>query len=348
MRLLASPIYRQDIERVAQLPIDWDQLKGTALALSGASGMIGSFLVDVLMARNAEGLGCTVQALVRDRAAAEQRFAGYGADLVLTTADVCKGPLEASADYVIHAASNTHPVAYAADPISTITTNIDGTRNMLDLAVRSQARRAVFLSTVEVYGESREAQQWFRETDLGYIDCNTLRAGYPESKRAGEALCQAFRAQYGLSVTIARLPRIYGPTLRKSDTKALSQFLFRAASAQNIVLKSDGTQFYTYCHVADAVSAILICLLSGEDGEAYNVADPSGDVRLRDLAELVAGVAGTHVVYDLPGGLEQRGYSAATRAVMDGTKLARLGWRPLYSLEEGVRRTLAVWAEMTP
>ena len=348
MRLLDSPTYRQDVERVAQLPIDWDRLRGTTLALSGASGMIGSFLVDVLMARNAEGLDCTIQALVRDRTGFDERFADYAnhPNLGLVVGDVGLGPLpDLRADYVIHAASNTHPVAYATDPIGTITTNVNGTRNMLDLAVRAGTRRAAFLSTVEIYGECRQPDQWFQETDLGYIDCNTLRAGYPESKRAGEALCQAFRAQHGLEVTIPRLPRIYGPTLRSSDTKALSQFLFRAVAGQDIVLKSDGTQFYSYCQVADAVSAVLVCLLSGEDGAAYNVAHPSGDVRLRDLAELVARAAGTKVVYDLPSDLEQRGYSAATRAVMDGTKLARLGWEPMFSVDEGVRRTLAVFKE---
>jgi nucleoside-diphosphate-sugar epimerase len=220
-------------------------------------------------------------------------------------------------------------------------TNVSGTYTMLDAARRSKARRTVFLSTVEIYGENRGSEK-FRESDLGYIDCNTLRAGYPESKRTGEALCQAFRAQDGLDVVIPRLPRVYGPTLRPTDTKALSQFLFKAVAGEDIVLKSTGTQFSSYCHVADAVSAILVCLISGESGQAYNVADPSCDIRLRDLAQLVADAAGRQVVFDLPSATEQRGYSTATMAVMDGSRLSRLGWSPLYDIAGGVRRTLDV------
>jgi len=349
MDLMDSPAYREDLARVAGLDIDWDLFRDTTVVLSGASGMVGSFLVDVLMTRNAaDGMNCTVHALARDAAGLRTRFARYlgSPNLVLTRADVTEGVDADKADYVIHAASNTHPVAYASDPIGTITANVQGTYAMLDLARRTQARRTAFLSTVEVYGENRGDVERFSESDLGYIDCNTVRAGYPESKRTGEALCQAFGAQYGLAVVIPRLPRLFGPTMRFTDTKALSQFLLKALHGEDIVLKSAGNQFYSYCHVADAVSAILRCLACGEPGQAYNVADPSCDVRLKDLAGLVAATAGTRVVFELPGELEQRGFSTATLAVMDGSRLAGLGWRPLYDIAQGVERTIRVLREI--
>lgn len=370
--MLDSETYRHDVMLIARLPLDWGKLAGARVVVSGASGMIGSFLIDVLMARDAQcGQGCTIHALARDARALEERFASYAGDprLVVTSTDVTRGPIELSPGtggvpagervtdelvdagaltrpcYIIHAASNTHPVAYATDPIGTITANVEGTLSMLRLARRMGARRAVFLSTVEVYGENRGDVERFGEQDLGFIDCNTLRAGYPESKRTGEALCQAFRAQYGLEVVIPRLPRVYGPSMRVDDTKALSQFLVRAARGQDIVLKSEGTQFFSYCYVADAVAAVLTCMLAGEDGQAYNVADPSGDIHLKDLARLVADAAGTRVVFNLPDEVERRGYSTATRALMDGGKMASLGWRPMYDMEQGVERTLRVLKE---
>lgn len=349
MHVVDSPAYRLDVRRVAELPLPWDDLDGTTVVISGASGMIGSCLVDVLMARTTTyGNNYTVYALARHRQELADRFRPYAKDprLVVMPVDVSAGPVDVGqADYVIHAAGNTHPVAYSTDPIGTIMTNVSGTQAMLDLARRRQARRTVFLSTVEIYGENRGTGK-FCEGDLGYIDCNTLRAGYPESKRVGEALCQAFRTQYGLDVVIPRLPRVYGPTLRPTDSKALSQFLFKAVAGQDIVLKSDGAQVYSYCHVADAVSAILVCLLSGRPGQAYNVAAPSSDIRLRDLAQLVADTAGCKVVHDRPDAVEQRGYSAATLAVMDGTRLSELGWAPLYDIREGVRRTIGVLTDI--
>ena len=356
-RLLNSGTYREDVARIAYSDLDWDQLQGAEFVLSGASGMLGSFLVDVLMARNlTDKMDCTIHGLARDQKALSERFQEYEgrSNLKLVPVDVAAGPLDtvitglssrSRSTFVIHAASNTHPVAYASDPVGTITTNVQGTWAMLDLAVRTRARRALFVSSVEIYGENRGSGS-FRESDLGYIDCNTMRAGYPESKRTGEALCQAFREHWGLDVVIPRLPRVYGPTMRLTDSKALSQFLLRAARGQDVVLKSAGDQYYSYSHVADAVSAILTCLLKGKDGEAYNVADPSCDIALKDLAGLVAAAAGVTVVADVPGDLERSGFSAATRATMDGSKLARLGWRPSYSIPEGVERTVAVLKEI--
>ena len=346
MRLLDNPIYREDVDQVASLLLDWDHLTNTNLVLSGASGMIGSFLVDVLMTRNQQlGLNCTIHALARGREGLAERFAKYDGhpNLVLTAVDVSTGPVNIdSADYVIHAASNTHPKAYAQDPIGTITTNVQGTLTMLDLAARTEAKRTIFLSTVEIYGENRAGIERLTESDLGYIDCNTLRAGYPESKRTGEALCQAFREHYGLDVVIPRLPRVFGPTMRLNDSKALSQFLLNAVAGEEIVLKSEGKQYFSYCHVADAVGAILTCLFDGQSGQAYNVADPSCDIRLKDLAQLVANTVGQQVVFELPDEVERRGYSTATLAVMDGSKLAGLGWAPLYDLPVGIQRTVAV------
>ncbi|MCL2465437.1 MAG: NAD-dependent epimerase/dehydratase family protein, partial [Micrococcales bacterium] len=195
MTVWRSDSYQEDVARVANMAIDWTQFQAATVLLSGASGMIGSFLVDVLMVRNRDhATNCTVKAVARNAAAMRQRFAHWAGDehLKLIPADVCSGGLRGeSADFVIHAAGNTHPVAYATDPVGTIMTNVQGTYAMLDLAVAARARRFVFVSTVEIYGENSAGERPFREDDMGYIDCNTLRAGYPESKRAGEALCQA-------------------------------------------------------------------------------------------------------------------------------------------------------------
>lgn len=356
-RLLNTRIYRDDVSRVADVEVDWDRLQGADLVLSGASGMIGSFLVDVLMTRNLFcGMDCTIHGFARHLPALTTRFEEYAGhrNLHLFHRDLAMGPSDSLANltnvstncFVIHAASNTHPVAYASDPIGTIITNVQGTNEMLDLAVRAQARRALFISTVEIYGENKGDVERFCESDLGYIDCNTMRAGYPESKRTGEALCQAFREHQDLDVVIPRLPRVFGPTMKLTDSKAMSQFLLKAAAGEDIVLKSEGNQFYSYCYVADAASAILTCLLHGQCGEAYNVADKSCDVSLKDLAHIVAGTVDRNVVFDLPSDIESRGFSPSTLAVMDGTKLENLGWKPLYSIGEGVERTVAVLKEI--
>lgn len=340
------PLYREDVEFTAKLELPWEKLQGKTVLLSGATGMIGSFLTDVLMARNdMAGLNCRVYALTRNPEKASKRAAPSWKDRVcFLSCDVNRGipEIDGEIDFVIHAASNTHPVAYATDPIGTVETNILGTGNMLELAAKKHAERFVFISSVEIYGENRGDAERFDESYCGYIDCNTLRAGYPEGKRAGEALCQAYLRQKGLDVVIPRLPRIYGPTMLESDTKAISQFLKKGLRGEDIVLKSAGTQLYSYSYVADAVSGILFCLLCGACGEAYNIGDQGSDIPLKALAGLIAAYAGTEVVFELPDVTEQAGYSKATKALLDGTKLKQLGWKPRYSIAEGIQRTLGI------
>ena len=94
-------------------------------------------------------------------------------------------------------------------------------------------------------------------------------------------MCQAYKAQKGLDIVIPRLTRSYGPTLLKTDTKALSQFLHKGVAGEDIVLKSAGTQFYSYLYVMDSVSGLLTVLLNGESGEAYNISDDASDINVK-------------------------------------------------------------------
>ena len=282
--------YMRDVESVANLSIPWEVVHNKNILISGATGLIGSFLIDVILEKNQQdGLNCTVYALGRSEEKARNRFSKYCNDphFVFIPYDV-KEPLVYSDnhtfDYIIHLASNTHPLLYATDPIGTITTNIIGLQNLLEFAVKHNTTRFVFASSNEIYGENRGDTELFDEEYCGYINCNTLRAGYPESKRCGEALCQAYIAQKGMDVIIARITRSYGPTMQMSDTKAISQFIKKGIAGEDIVLKSAGTQYYSYTYVADAVSGLLWAMLAGENGEAYNIADERSDIILKDLA----------------------------------------------------------------
>lgn len=236
-------------------------------------------------------------------------------------------------------------MAYSTDPIGTITTNIIGTQNMLDFAVAHNATRCAFASSNEIYGENRGDVEKFDEKYCGYIDSNTMRAGYPESKRCGEALCQAYIRQKSIDVVIPRITRSYGPTLLKTDTKALSQFLAKGVVGEDIVLKSEGTQYYSYLYVSDTVSGLLTVLLKGQCGEAYNIADDASDIMLKDLANIIAEYAGKKVVFEIPDAVESAGYSKATKARLDSTKLQTLGWRAEYDIKQGIIRTIDMMRE---
>ena len=352
MKLYDNKIYQEDIKTVANLNLPWEKLQNKSILLSGATGMLGSFLIDVLQYKNEiDDLSCLVFGLCRDAEKAEERFGNrinknnikiLSCDVVTPLIDI---PVS-HVDYVLHLASNTHPLQYSEDPIGTITTNIIGLKNMLDYAVASNAERFLFASSVEIYGENKGDTEKFKEDYLGYIDCNTLRAGYPESKRAGEALCQAYLKQKKLDIVIPRLARTYGPSMLETDTKAISQFIKNGVANEDIILKSEGAQLYSYVYVADAVSGLLTCLLLGKSGEAYNVSDSGSEISLRDLAELISDYVGKKVVYETPEIIEAAGYSKATKAILDSSKLRDLGWKPNFNVNEGLVHTIDILKEI--
>ena len=346
VHLLDNEQYVSDVRTISKLDIPWDDLQGATIVISGASGLIGSFLIDVLLLGRPE-LNVHIVALVRNEKRAKERFAPYlkngsieiiSADINADISDIVKGDV----DYVIHAASNTHPRAYATEPILTLLTNVVGTEHMLRFGMEHNMKRFLFISSVEIYGENRGDVEKFAEDYCGYLDCNTLRAGYPEGKRAGEALCQAYIKEKGADVVIPRLPRVFGPSMLKTDTKALSQFLNKAVAGENIVLKSEGKQQYSYVYVADAVSGLLYSLLQGGTGEAYNVSAAELDISLAKLAETVADYVGKEVVFDLPDAVERAGYSKATKAMLDSSKLKRLGWEAQFDLHTGIANTIDI------
>ena len=350
MHLYDNELYTEDVRSVASLRLPWEKLENRSILLSGAAGLIGSFFVDVIRRKNAEDhLNCTVYALGRDEEKARARFGRFDGGLIFIRHDV-KQPIEADhvgpVDYVLHLASNTHPMQYSTDPIGTIATNIIGLRNMLEFAARRHTARFVFASSNEIYGENRGDTEFFDEKYCGYIDCNTLRAGYPESKRCGEALCQAYRVQMGLDVVIPRFTRTYGPTMRMSDSKAISQFIKKGIANEDIVLKSAGTQLYSYQYVADSVSGLLTVFLCGENGAAYNIAEEQSDIMLKDLAAIIAEICGKRVVFELPSAVEAAGYSTATKARLNGHKLEALGWKPQYDIRNGMERTIRILKEL--
>lgn len=352
MKVFDIDLYKEDIEKVTKLDLPWDKLQDKSIMISGATGLIGSFLVDVIMHMNLhKELNCTVYALGRNKERAKERFEychtnstyrfiPYDINKPLIRDDI------GTVDYVVHLASNTHPVAYSTDPIGTIITNIIGTQNMLEFAVAHNAIRCAFASSNEIYGENRGDVEKFDEKYCGYIDSNTMRAGYPESKRCGEALCQAYIRQKQLDVVIPRITRSYGPTLLKTDTKALSQFLSKGVAGEDIALKSEGTQYYSYLYVPDTVSGLLTVLLKGKCGEAYNIADDASDIRLKDLAGIIAEYAGKKVIFEIPDAIESAGYSKATKARLDSSKLHKLGWCAEYNIRQGIVRTLKIMRMM--
>lgn len=321
---------KEDIIRIANLQYNWDTFKNKTILISGGTGFIGSFIINVFKYRNEKyKSNIKVVSLSRRGGISDNNVEYLKLDI--------NNPISytGSIDYIFHLASNTHPKQYGEDPVGTITTNVIGCNNLLKLAVE---KKAIFIlaSSVEIYGQGYKEPM--DEHYFGYLDCNIARSGYNEAKRTCEALCQSYKKQYGIEVKIARLARVFGAD-KKNDTKAMSQFMEKAVAGEDIILKSKGNQRFSYCYVADAASGILKVALDGENGEAYNVSEEDEGLTLGEYAEYMASLANKKVVYQIE---DDEAASRASYALLDSAKLKSLEWKPLYDVKEGIQRTFNI------
>lgn len=332
------PLYLEDLNHILSTR-NLNVLCGKSILITGATGLLGVHLIDALMLMG----NVKVYAVGRSKEKAFLRLGEYYENPYFTfiEQDVCQPfPGDLSVDYIIPAASNTHPLEYSQHPVETIMTNIKGAEYALDLAERCGAT-VLYPSTVEVYGNAI-GNDVFTEDYTGKLTLGTSRACYTESKRVCEAMCQSYISEKGVDVKIARLSRIFGPTMLESDSKASSQFLKKAIAGEDIVLKSKGDQFFSYTYASDAVAAMLHVLINGENGEAYNVANEKCNVHLKEFAHICAKCIGKNVVFDLPSETEKKGFSIAMQAILDNKKIKQIGFAPRYSLEDAIRRTIAI------
>lgn len=322
-----------------------DDLKDCSVLITGGAGLIGTYIIDLLMKKNLVDLA-NIRVICMDINAERinNRFHEYFDcnEFSYIVHDVIN-PLSEDferVDYVIHAASNTSPVDYATFPVETITANSVGTYYLLEYARRVGVKRFLFCSSVEIYGQNRGDTEKFTESYSGYIDCNTVRAAYPAGKRASEAMCASYRKQYNVDYVTARIGRFYGPTVISGDTKAPTQFITNALNGEDIVLKSDGTQMFSWGYVGDCATGILHMMVRGESGEAYNIADSGSTVMLKDFAETAAKSAGTKLVFTQRSAVEETGYSKVSKAILDVSKLENIGWKAKYNTIDGIQRTI--------
>ena len=339
MNGLSNMAYKDDIKAVGNLDLPWEKLRGCNILITGATGMIGSCLVEILMSRPDKDYH--VYALGRNEKRARAKFAEFVDDPAFHffKYDVIK-QLDCDIDfqYIIHAASNASPNAFATKPVEIIKSNINGVSNLMDYGLLHNLKRLLFVSTGEVYGEGDG--RVFTEDYSGYVDCTKPRSCYPSSKRAAETLCVAYGTEYGVDTVIARPSHTYGPGFTESDNRVYAQFIRNVLAGEDIVMKSTGSQFRSWCYVVDCASALLYILLKGESGQAYNIADDYSNISIRELAEMIAGIGGKKVVIDLPTDAEKVGYNVVTKSVFSTEKLKALGWQVHGNMKDKMIMTI--------
>ncbi len=338
-----STAYWADVEKVSAAIPQVEKLFGRTILLTGATGLIGSAVAEILFSLNrkrAAGIEILLAGRSEKRTAERFSFGGYR----FIPYDALEGQVTLDkADYIIQAASPAGPASYAAMPVETMMANILGLKTWLDWA-KGKKTRVLYISSSEVYGK-KSGNSPYKETDYGYVDDLNPRACYPMAKRAAETLCASYGKEYGLDFVIARPGHIYGPGMTQTDSRASAQFARKAAAGEDIVMKSAGTQLRSYCYSLDCASAVLAILTSGQSGEAYNISNPASIVSIREVAETFAQAAGRKIIFENPSDEEAAGYNMMDNSSLDSTKLTALGWQATYDIRQGVARTLEALRE---
>lgn len=332
--------YESDIKNIIQYmkeKISLDILDNKNILITGSTGLIGGGIVDLLVQYNKDNK-YHIYAGCRNISKGKKRFEKYLKipTFHLLEMDVTQ-PIIHDIDfhYIIYAASNANPYYYATDPVGTMRSNIIGVDNILSYGIKHKLNHFHYISSSEVYGEINT--NYISEEKNGYIDSLKVRSCYANAKRAAETLCISYSEQYGIKVTISRPCHIYGPFFSENDNRAFADFLRRACLDKDLILKSKGHQYRSWCYVLDCCIAILTIILNGKDKNAYNIANPNANITILKLAKIIAKISHNNIIFEIPDTPEENGFTMKEKCDYSIKKLSDLGWTPLISLEDGLR-----------
>jgi UDP-glucuronate decarboxylase len=239
---------------------------------------------------------------------------------------------------IYHLACPASPVHYQRDPVRTIRTAVEGTRNMLALAHVSGARVLV-ASTSEVYGDPQAHPQ--EESYWGHVNPVGERACYDEGKRCAEALAVSYARTRQVETRIARIFNTYGPRMHERDGRVVSNFVVQALRGEPLTVYGSGEQTRSFCYVSDLVEALVRLMECEPDPGPVNLGNPE-ELTVSELAELVRSLTGSR------SRLARRPLPSddPVRRRPDISKARQvLGWSPQIPVRDGLRATIEYFRE---
>ena len=346
-----NTVIQQDLEFITHSElIDWERFRNKTVLISGANGMLPSYMVETLLYLNEKSnYHITVIALVRNKEKAQKVFAEYDGNpcLKYLVQDVTK-PVDYKGEvhYIVHAASQAAPSYYGVDPVGTFTANTLGTLNLLELAREKQVEGFLYFSTGAIYGNIEGEKVLLDESLAGSVNTLDVRSCYGESKRAGETACVCYHYQYHVPTKIVRIFHTFGPKVNLNDGRVFSDFCKNIINGENIVLKSDGSAKRSFLYVADAVIAYFKILLDGELATAHNVGgDEEHEISIRDLSKMLVDLypeKNLKVIFDInENDLTYTKMRTPQKQILPKLdRIAALGWKPTTSVRDCFKRTI--------
>ena len=346
-----NKIIEEDIQGIIASPIiDWERFRNKSVLITGANGMLPSYMVFTLLFLNKNNnMNINIYALARNEEKLQRVFKEYWNDEHFhpIIQDVSE-PLAENLhfDFIIHAASQASSKYFASDPVGTLKANTVGTINTLDAAVRSKSEGYLYYSSGAVYGDLDSGVVSVEESYYGKVNPLSVRNCYATSKQLGENACVSYCHQYGLPAKIVRIFHTMGPLVQLNDSRIFSDLCQNIVNKENIILHSDGSAMRAFCYVADAVVAYFKVLLDGEPATAYNVGgDKTHEISMKDLAETLVSLypeRKLRVEYDIDQSNAVYGKMRSTleRKYPSLKRVYSLGWNQKYDIPTMFKRTI--------
>jgi UDP-glucuronate decarboxylase len=238
---------------------------------------------------------------------------------------------------VYHLASPASPKFYQASPFETIAVNTVGTKNMLEIAKKHNAK-LLYASTSEAYGDPEVHPQ--PEEYRGNVNTWGPRACYDEAKRLGEVFCYEYFKRYNLQARVVRIFNTYSAGLRNDDGRVISNFVNQALLGEDITVYGDGSQTRSFCYVDDNIRGLKLMMeKEAATGEIINIGNPK-EYTILEVAHMVKKLVNSNsriTFHELPKD------DPKVRRPIILKAISLLNWEPKIDLEEGLRRTIEIY-----
>lgn len=334
-------------------PLAIERLAGKTVFLTGSGGFLGQSIVQTIDWLNAFMVedktpirlialdAIEANQVHRDLLLRPERVEFINNDLSFDIG------VQEKVDYCIHMAGIASPYWYQKMPLKTFDVSVEGSRKVLELAKRNNARY-LFTSSSEVYQAPPADQIPTPETYVGAIPLDSVRSAYDIGKAAGEALTHIYHREFGLETIIIRIFNSFSEGMKEKDHRILPRLgsAFKAGRPLRIFAsKADPSQLptRTYCPAANTIVGAFRALLLGVPGEVYNIGVSSPEITVMELAQRAANILGRAVNYELVESPNAYTTEPMRRCPSIEKARAVLGYKPIVDLDAGLYRFLT-WA----